>query len=271
MPDGVTSSGMVFAAPSAFSTHAQLLPYVEATTLWNSINFTRSATFRRDLPPSAVAVANLTSLGSVLGIFLCPTDAGGTREGNNYRATSGPHPSLHDGAPWPGGGGVFPGLTFVADREIVDGLSHTIGFSERLRGSGPVGRFDRHRDFWYSALSSIRSPQGPTDLASVCSSLTSQTPSYWPGMGETWIEGGYLNTAYNHMEVPNWFEPDCTSAAGGRAVAPGVFSELSRAPRRREFPDDGRLCSFHRQRNLTLRVACAINSGGVRGYYAESY
>lgn len=232
-PNGRTPKGVLFAAPSPLSAHAQLLPYLEQNVLYNALNLPVSSKFEQYSPPTADSPANQTVVKTVLSIFLCPSDGRGAG-GNNYRACTGPNPYEHDGAPWPGGGGAFPGLASTTDRDFTDGLSATVGFSERLHGGGNPSRFNPRRDFWFSGLRNIDSTPDRDETAATCAGLTSADPPFWPHAGRHWIVGGFLNTLYNHVSCLNPPTPDCsvTDSASEelRDVPGGSVAARSRHP-----------------------------------------
>jgi hypothetical protein len=140
-----------------FSIHVRLLPLIEQVALYNSINFDVGASplVTIGYPPAnatelAAAFTNSTALSAAVSLFLCPSDGGDLFEdgGTNYRGNAGVggYPSrsfLHPDS----GNGVFQEATVTRTSDVVDGLSHTVAFSERLRGSGghPL-RTDR--DYW---------------------------------------------------------------------------------------------------------------------------
>jgi type II secretory pathway pseudopilin PulG len=209
-PDGYTNRGQLFGAPSAFSVHAQLLPYLEQSTLFNALNIPSHVTFGTTVPPDAENITNITATANVVSVFLCPSDRRPFSPGSGYRASVGPNPYTHDGGLLVGGGGVFPGLNAIRDRDITDGLSQTVGMSERLLGSGTNAGFSPQRDIWFSSVSSIYFPDSD-QMAEVCTALSSGSPSYWPTSGQRWANSGLQDTLYNHVTTPNWHGADCSA------------------------------------------------------------
>ena len=214
-PNGRMPGGKLFAGPGPLSAHAQLLPYLDQSPLANGLNFSGPTTYRVGIPSPALGPRNATSTGVVIGVFLCPSDATAQQGGTNYRGCVGPNPYLHAGSPWPGGGGVFPGLSATREADVTDGLSQTVGFSERLRGNGRSGRFDRRRDLWFSSLFNVRTATDSDDMASVCAGLSDPDPASSPWLGRYWIVGGLADTLYNHVAPPNWEAADCSDSNGG--------------------------------------------------------
>jgi prepilin-type N-terminal cleavage/methylation domain-containing protein len=210
LPMGRAPSGKPFAAPSPLSVHAQLLPYLELSAIFNSFNLHGYDAFSAVMPPLVLGRRNATATNTSIAIFLCPSDARTLSPGNNYRACTGPNPLLHDAHPdGIGGGGAFPGLESVSSKDLRDGSAHTIGISERALGSHSSSRFRRSRDIWLSGLILIRLPTSSDDMAAVCRSAT--TPSVFiDSAGWTWALGGYDCTLYYHVATPNWTGADCS-------------------------------------------------------------
>ncbi len=143
------------------SPQCQLLPYLEQRAIYDQLNF--SVTFPATTP------ANQTIASSVLAAFLCPSDLSTPYSGTSYRACVGAQPFEFDSSP--GGAGSFPGLDPLRPADFLDGLSQTVGFSERVHGSGADRRLDRFRDVWYSHLNSMG---GPRDAAEMLNSSLQQ-------------------------------------------------------------------------------------------------
>ena len=116
------------------SVHSRLLVYLENGTVYNSINFDV------DLLPAApfAGSENGTAIRNEISVFVCPSDSGAFEDqGVNYRANVGLGPSAVTSAEHPdSGNGFFCEVRVTRDAYIPDGLSHTVAFSERLRGSG---------------------------------------------------------------------------------------------------------------------------------------
>jgi prepilin-type N-terminal cleavage/methylation domain-containing protein/prepilin-type processing-associated H-X9-DG protein len=234
-PDGRTPRGSFFAVPSPISVHVQILPFLDEAVLFNNLNLFNGLVFERALPPEALNPTNYTVAHAIVGSFLCPSDSP-LQPGNNYRGNDGPSPFLHDGTTWPGGGGVFPGIKATADRDIVDGLSSTVAFSERLQGSGSDNRFSARRDAWCSGIASLGLPVDADTMATVCDAAPAAPSSFVSGMGAFWAVGGYEHTLYNHVGAPNRSSTDCSVASddldpqGGGSVPAGCVTARSAHP-----------------------------------------
>jgi len=211
-PAGITSTHETRegekTARGPLSVHYYLLPYLEASSLYNGVNIVLDGTNRRVSSHSA----NATVRNTVLNGFLCPSDPNGLRPGNSYRATVGPYAFEFDTSlRVPGGGhGAFPGFDGTTANDFTDGLSQTVGFSERLQGSDSGSSFHRSRDFWFSGIWELRHPSNSDEVVAACAALSTSSPEWWPRSGEDWISARYADTLYNHVGPPNGKGPDCS-------------------------------------------------------------
>lgn len=219
--DGVDDTGRIYGL-GPVSAQCLILPYLEEVNLFNLININLNPT--NPEPPLVMtdsAAENRTAANTVVAAYLCPSDEG-LSPGINYRACFGWHPNTHDGTPWPGGGGAFPGFVPTSRRDYRDGLSQTIGFSERIRSYGSGHRYSRDRDVWFSGLDAVSPYADSDEVRGVCQAGSGPTPPEWTQVGATWISGGSGNTLYNHASPPNWKVGDCSTDE--HASVPGDFS-----------------------------------------------
>jgi hypothetical protein len=158
--------------------------------------------------------------------FLCPSDifsAGyGTWPGqNNYVGNQGnwlcdrgdAPPAPSDISPGEQQTGVFYYLSKCNFSAITDGLSNTVFFSEKLRGSGTP-----------SPRSDLFTMPNQTSLAATyttCNSINPATAtpltSKW---GWSWVMGENCCTLYNHVSTPN--TPSCAGIP-----FPGTMTNMS--------------------------------------------
>ena len=216
-PFGKGANYVFLGAPGypRWSTHSMLLPYVEQQNLYNSIDFTNPP----DTPGMAGAVpafmpaytspGNINTVGSksLVPMFLCPSDttpSGAWQGENNYVANQGTW--LCDRGMVPAGPAdtnpseLSPGIFFYLSRtrpaDVLDGLSNTAFFSEKIRGNGnPDPKADLYvipnqssRDATYATCQSIN-PLTATPLTSY--------------QGTSWVMGENCCTLYNHVAGPN--------------------------------------------------------------------
>jgi prepilin-type N-terminal cleavage/methylation domain-containing protein/prepilin-type processing-associated H-X9-DG protein len=202
--------------PNVWSSLAQLLPQMEGANQFNALNFNFPSV---DLSSSGFLTnaPNTTAVATAVKGFLCPSDGRDRLDpafgANNYVANAGTGNinggsfKVVAGAPLPEG--VFYDTSAVRIAEILDGLSHTVAFSETLKGSGQdtsgATPQDRRLQFIITGSSTI--------TPSACGSIAS-----WSGdRGREWARGSFILAAYNHFYPPNSPNPDCSNT--GRAAA----------------------------------------------------
>jgi prepilin-type N-terminal cleavage/methylation domain-containing protein/prepilin-type processing-associated H-X9-DG protein len=209
-----------------------MLAYMEQGPLYNSINFANTG----DAADPGFQ-PNTTSFRAKINLLLCPSDP--DRLSNvfghsNYYGNSGNAPEgIFDNHNHKASNGLFasvnhengtPNVKPVAFRDILDGLSQTAAYSERVKGlsSGFTG-FDYARptsaemsvnvDFngttngqfndtipgpYYAACRAL-SPYLPTGKFNTSGSISS---------GEYWWDGHYETGLYNHIMTPNTWSCD---------------------------------------------------------------
>ena len=196
-------------ATGPLSSLFQMLPYLELNSLYNSVNIT--------IEPPRFALdgdsRNSTALFSTIHVFLCPSDPSDLGHGANYRACVGPGPCTFDNPMSDkGGGGAFAGFGPIAARDVADGLSQTVGFAERSRGSDS-SHFHRASDFWFSGIYAVEGPRNVDNdaMMAVCAAGGDHPPYFLTIPGSRWLSGGPVDTLYNHVTPPNWVGADCSA------------------------------------------------------------
>jgi prepilin-type N-terminal cleavage/methylation domain-containing protein len=189
-----------------YSTHSQLLPFLEQQALYEQINF-RYSPFHPDLsgdPDWVTGVGpNEQAALTVVPLFLCPSDSNTTGRpwaGNSYRSCN--------GNSWSGrtGNGIFGQAKLLRTAEIADGMNHVAAFSERIMGDGLSDSVELRSDLWGDG-----SVWTETNLRTWCDALTPSSASSLSlqdsNSGMTWLEGNMNWTRYNHVATPN--RPSC--------------------------------------------------------------
>ncbi len=198
-----------------WSTHSQLLLFVEQGNLFNSINFQLAP----ETPGMAGDVpfmppykntnrANATASRTKVSIFLCPSDGAplvpGWPGANSYLGNmqtwacdlGDRNPSLV--APAEAPHGMFYYLSKVGAADITDGTSNTALFSEKIRGKGTRDG-DARSDSLITA--------SPTSLDDTYQTCTATNPMTTPRLtmvqGASWVMGEMCCTQYNHVSTPN--------------------------------------------------------------------
>jgi prepilin-type N-terminal cleavage/methylation domain-containing protein/prepilin-type processing-associated H-X9-DG protein len=195
-----------------WSTHSQLLMYIEQGNLYNSINF--------NLPPETPGMAgavpfmpayenpqrqNETACLNQVATFLCPSDGPpitGWPGGNNYMANqqtwacdvSDNFPSTI--APNEQALGIFYYNSSTKIASVTDGTSNTAYFSEKIRGTGVANPTTDLLVF---------TNQDSADATFLnCSALNTLTaPPLTSREGMSWVMGEMCCTLYNHVAPPN--------------------------------------------------------------------
>ncbi len=226
-PDGVILSR------HETSVLSRILSELEQPALHNSINF---ALFTDD---AYQLQANLTAMTTTVSLFLCPSDGASGVDGygrNNYRFSLGPTPN---DSPLPADGdGPFSAHVFFGPADFRDGLSNTIGASERLQGGWSAGRFKRGGDYRLSPVYVLDLPVAESEQADWAISYCAAMPdsaAIETRAGESWFPSGFHFTSYSHCATPNPATPDCAldpfrESFHSRLRHVGVFSASSHHP-----------------------------------------
>jgi len=223
-PFGVGGGGPPGREPR-WSTHSQLLPFLEQGELFNALNFA-GVPWLHDPVYSA---ANRTALTTGVAGFLCPSDTDQITElsglaHNNYRACAGTLPlNLEKDFLVPGGkgrnNGAFWFQSAISPSHFRDGASSTAAFSERCLGNS--ARPDPRSDH-YMTGSSVEACRGAGLPA------TSRLADPYEWSGERWGDGNALYTRYYHILPPQM--PSCLLAGTHDYGNPVVITATSRHP-----------------------------------------
>ncbi len=217
--------------PFLWSSLASLLNYIEASNMYNAINFSfPSETNQLPYP------ANFTAESAVIQVFLCPSDGRQRVDpsnfgGTNYVSNSGtgtvnngnfnvvPGASLPDGP--------FYNTSAVRFAAITDGLGGTAGYGETIMGNnissspGSSPPADARRQFaLFNASGYLTGTLSPSLFLPPNTSIPAcDAPDQWSGdRGREWSRGSFVMTSYNHFYTPNSRHPDCTDAGRNAAV-----------------------------------------------------
>lgn len=180
------------ASGNRMSPLAFMLPQLEQTNLYNSINMDFCEVDSADLP----VIENRTARRSSLTTFLCPSD-GEPNHLNSYRFNHG-RIIVRSGVSYLEGPfcvGKLPRQT-----SIPDGLSNTAFVCERLSGDFHPESRDPARSYkWVQMLESGRE----TDAMYIPRCLMAEDGIWDNFGGRYWIYCDDFNMAYNHNGSPN--------------------------------------------------------------------
>lgn len=217
------------------SVHIFILPFMEQNNIYNLIDFGAPTAVRMTVGgvPSNV---NYQAYSNAASLFICPSDpnTGRVISENNYRYNFGgstPFAGARDsgnnddttarlGSLSCRGNGAFTMGNALKVGQFPDGLSNTVFFAERNKGSGsdlsagsPDNRFD--------IITMPGRTQGlldPDFVLNACLPNPGPSRFHFNSAGR-WLDGSdfsngwpfgfYSSTMYNHVAPPNWNGYDC--------------------------------------------------------------
>jgi prepilin-type N-terminal cleavage/methylation domain-containing protein/prepilin-type processing-associated H-X9-DG protein len=224
-----------------FSQHARLLPYIEQSVAYNSLNWSFGSRWAGNEggkwsgvanPPDGASggyygVFQMSVLTMQVTTFLCPSDTnpgssgtyalfGGSKlvGASNYPSNIGMNRRINGGKidlNWQENGPGYLASTWdsIATRVIsinsfVDGTSNTAIFSEWVKGpaTGLPGKNSLGMLYYYPG--NLNSASFPTDIQfnQACQVQTQNTAQQnWSWKGEWWAYGGTM--IYSHTVTPN--------------------------------------------------------------------
>jgi prepilin-type N-terminal cleavage/methylation domain-containing protein len=196
--------------PMVFSVQAHILPYMDGSNLYNLINFNVAPAFG---PPSIPITQNEIAVRTRIPVYQCPSDAGFVASSEfgptNYAATTGSGTGTANSINL--GDGVMYSRSSVRFRDVTDGMSNTVCFSEQTLGVGgkpssPSGSAPAKPE---GEVLELVGATPTTDASCVISS-----GGVWSGLrGAKWMNGHYGDTLYNHYYGPNARQFDCGNAS----------------------------------------------------------
>jgi prepilin-type N-terminal cleavage/methylation domain-containing protein/prepilin-type processing-associated H-X9-DG protein len=209
-----------------WSAQALLLGYMEQTPVYNACNFNWTCWW------GTGASINATVFNTKLNVYLCPSDGmAGSNNINSYYASSGTTTG-----PWNNDStGIFAHLAAYGVRDVTDGTSNTIAFSEALVGSnnskekfrGSVtGVSDGGSGSYLDANQNIG--QVMTDLQTCTSGWVSSSggAQFTTNRGFRWATGSPGISMFNTIVPPNSTQyqwSGCRFGCGGCGVDFGNF------------------------------------------------
>ncbi len=226
-----------------FAGHVMLLPYLDQTAIYSSIDFTQSFW----------GGANATLKATKIRTFLCPSDSGwrygnygndpGTTGGggNNYFVSGGP--SLLMLGVTGGGVGGSPGTPIaftdqigvcnlfrnIKIADIQDGTSNVIAASEAIIGDGDsatftIGDVIRGATFPAGFPNTFATQDQLAQFSASCNPAT-----HYGITGKNWINGMPGQSFFNTLNPPNSRNVDCMECGGCSWYdARGVINARSR-------------------------------------------
>ena len=223
------------------SVHMMLLPYMDQANIYNLIKFNGRHSQQMTSAPGVPLNTNYTAYANAAGVFLCPSDinypqiitennyvynfGGSTPYAGANNSTSQTNNGATFTSPTQGvlscrGNGAFSIGESLSGSDFFDGMSNSVMFSERTRGSGkdmaglPPGKEDI-----ITAPNRVNTMLDPDSMYNSCLSYVPAVSSFnfssfgrWvPGsnFSNGWPWSAYSGTMYNHVATPNWSGQDC--------------------------------------------------------------
>ncbi len=225
----VSGSGRPY-ANHAHSPFARMLAELEQPALYNAANYSPEPSTSDGLG------VNATVMRVTVAIFLCPSDGVLQVEGYgrvSYRTSIGTSPGSSFAASV--AQGPFAAFSPHGPADFLDGLSNTVGVSERLQGDWTKGTTRERADYRLAGAVGI-TDEVPIDRAvSLCRTATSDASAVVESRGgESWFLTGLHFTEFSHATLPNAggdcaFESDLAIVLK-RVHAPAILSASSAHP-----------------------------------------
>jgi prepilin-type N-terminal cleavage/methylation domain-containing protein len=261
------------------SVHVMILPFLDQGNVYSLINFNGRWSQQMTTGGGVTPInPNYQAFNNAAGLFLCPSDKlyGNTATENNYVYNFGGS-TPYEGAERSGaqtntsavfnsasqgplscmGNGAFTIGIALDSAAFTDGMSNTVMFSERTRGSGGNVATDlpKPEDVITDPNRNATTMADPDAMFVDCGSAPPLVSSFnftsfgrWvPGsdFSNGWPWAAYSGSMYNHMANPNWKGQDC-----------GVLSAIS------DTPGEAAIISA-RSRHVG-GVLCMMADGSVR-------
>jgi prepilin-type N-terminal cleavage/methylation domain-containing protein/prepilin-type processing-associated H-X9-DG protein len=225
----------------AFSVQAHVLPYVEQDNLQKLIDFSQPLMVGSG-PRMALNPVQAAAARTKVSLFLCPSDGenpiftgynSAIWAGGNYVANAGTGTGFNYDARYPTDG-VFWQNSRTGLRDLLDGTSYTVLFSESLLGlgyntTGPVPA-DPRRQHASAGPFARPNPDSQGTTPPLTPSLCGMASSWIGDRCASWIWGLQHRTLFDTFLPINSTTPDCSAHGMGwfaaRSMHPGGVNAL---------------------------------------------
>lgn len=210
-------------SPYRWSAHTRLLPFLEQTNLYNSLNLKQPLFV---IPGFTVDPANVPGVSQVVPVFLCPSDWGmpfvrvpsnpdmGAMFGpTNYMACVGS--GINGGLSTNADGMIYVNSA-VRFADVRDGTSTTALMSESLLGLGGQNALSRP-----PTSQEVPRVYAYTDYTTdpVTPEACAEVRRWQVNANSKWVDGLSYCTLYDHFYPPNAASWDCVSAVASWRAA----------------------------------------------------
>jgi prepilin-type N-terminal cleavage/methylation domain-containing protein/prepilin-type processing-associated H-X9-DG protein len=204
----------VYSGPHGLSAQAQMLGYLELTSLYNSINMC----FGVSAAANPAGPINSTAFNTKVAMFMCPSDPnvgvavspGGEVLLNSYFGSFGTTTTPSTVQITTGSTGLFTWWKSYGIQNCADGASNTIAFSENRVGDGTIANVNRGTGVFGVVLPSTAevydaSANWPAVQAGLqlCNTAYSSGTNLSNVSGNYWMRGGGADTLFNTVATPN--------------------------------------------------------------------
>ncbi len=204
----------VYAGPHGLSAHGQMLPYLELTAIYNSINMCFGVAAGQ-VPTGPI---NSTAFGTKVELFMCPSDpnapvAVGIEPVGpcDYSCSFGTTTTPSTVQVITGSTGLFTWWRSYRIQNCTDGTSNTIAFAETLVGDGSSANFSASSCIFGIALGPAEVFDASANWPAVQAGLqlcnaaynSRSTANLANGAGARWMIGRANDTLFNTVVTPN--------------------------------------------------------------------
>ncbi|MBX6314615.1 MAG: DUF1559 domain-containing protein [Isosphaeraceae bacterium] len=242
-----SGSGMrtlgTYVAKQSWSVHAAILPQLGEVPLYNAINFNWGV----DVGSVQCAVINSTVLNTKVNEFLCPSDPNTGRAGsgdngtNNYFASIGTTTNIAQGVSTSVASlankpttGLFAFQQAYSLRDVTDGTSNTIAFSESVIGAAVqrprqknIGLINVSVPATAMLYDVQANPAGALAGLRACDAAwNSPTASTDVQRGRLWSHGSMCSTLFNTVVPPNSREDQWTHCSSNGSGSMSTFANV---------------------------------------------
>lgn len=189
--------GAIDGTSVAVSAHARLLPFIEQTNLYDLVDFS--------VPHNHVN--NTAARNTEVSTFRCPSDpsrlpsAIGGKNNYYWNAGSGIVMYASGTAGQPPANGIVWLNEAYRFSDIIDGLSNTAAFAEKMTGDGSNGISSPRTDTFQPGTY----PNSPDEALQQCNAMdvTDLSKQGYSNVGGPWLQQYHSTNQYAHVLPPN--------------------------------------------------------------------